>query len=48
MEQAFLNESGARAVCCWNAPDLPTIEALFAKAGVATDSVEEVVEYGGA
>ena len=45
MQQAFVNESKARAVCCWDAPSQEAIEELFEKASVATDSVEEVVEF---
>ncbi|MDJ0766167.1 MAG: hypothetical protein QNJ97_24505 [Myxococcota bacterium] len=47
MKQAFINKSEARAVCCWDAPDQLSVEALFTKAGIATASVEEVVEYPG-
>ena len=45
MKQAFVNESEARAVCCWDAPDQSTIEGLFSNAGINPTSVEEVVEY---
>ncbi len=45
MKQAFVNESQARAVCCWDAPDKTTIEGLFSLSGLEPTSVEEVVEY---
>ncbi len=45
MDTAYINEEKAQAVCCWNAPDRATIEGVFAKAGIGTESVEEVVEY---
>ncbi len=48
MDTAYINEAKAQATCCWNAPDRATIEAVFAKAGVTTELVEEVVQYAGA
>lgn len=45
MDTAYINEQKARATCCWNAPDRATIEGVFTKAGIAFESMEEVVEY---
>lgn len=45
MDKAYIDESKAQAVCCWNAPNLTEVENLFAKAGIATASIQEVVEF---
>ena len=45
MDQAYINESKAQALCCWDAPDRTTIEGVFTKAEVNIESIEEVVEY---
>ena len=47
MDQAYINESKAQALCCWDAPDRTTIEGVFTKAEVNIESIEEVVEYTG-
>ena len=47
MDQAYINESKAQALCCWDAPDRATIEGVFTKAEVNIESIEEVVEYTG-
>lgn len=48
MEQAYVKKYKDQAICCWDAPDRDTIEALFEKVGIVTESVEEVDVYGGA
>jgi hypothetical protein len=45
MDTAYINEEKAQATCCWDAPDRVTIEGVFSKAGIAFESIEEVVEY---
>ncbi len=45
MSNAYVNETDAHAVCCWEGPDRGSVEALFAKAGVATKIIDEVVEF---
>ncbi len=45
MDTAYINEEKAQATCCWNAPDKATIVGVFEKAGIATDTIQEVVEY---
>lgn len=45
MNNAYVNETDAHAVCCWDAPDLESVIDLFSKAGVSTKSVEEVIEF---
>ncbi len=47
MSQAFIIENKAQAVCVWNGPDRAAVEAVFAKAGVAIESIEQVTEYSG-
>ena len=45
MNRAYINAEKGQAICCWDAPDQKAIEELFAKAGVKTKSISEVVEY---
>ncbi len=45
MEKAYVDENKAQAVCCWNSPDLKSVEELFNKAGVNPESIQEVVEF---
>ncbi len=45
MEKAYIDEEKNQAICCWNAPDRKSIENLFAKAHVQTESIRQVVEY---
>ena len=45
MDNAYVDKSKAQAICCWNAPDQASIEDLFAKAGVATELIQEVEVY---
>ena len=45
MDNAYIDENKAQAVCCWNAPDKSSVEDLFSKAGVATQEIQEVVEF---
>ncbi len=47
MELAFVKKHKDQAICCWDAPDRETIEELFEKEGLVTESVEEVDVYGG-
>lgn len=45
MDKAYIDKAKGQAICCWEAPDRKSIEDLFAKAQVQTDSIREVVEY---
>ena len=45
MDNAYVDKSKAQAICCWDAPDLASIEDLFSRAGVATESIQEVEEF---
>ena len=45
MEKAFIDETNGQAICCWDAPDQKSVEDLFAKAQVETESIRQVVEY---
>lgn len=45
METAYVKKFKEQAICCWDAPDRDTVAALFEKAGVVTESVEEVEVY---
>jgi hypothetical protein len=47
METAYVKKYKDQAICCWDAPDRETIEGLFAKEGLITESVEEVEVYDG-
>ncbi len=45
MDNAYIDEDKAQALCCWNAPDKPSVEALFEKAGITTQEIQEVVQF---
>ena len=45
MDSAFVDKAAGQAVCVWDAPDRTSVEALFARAGVPTESVREVAVY---
>lgn len=45
MEQAYIDEKSGQAICCWNAPDLKSVEGMFAKANVQPESIREVSIY---
>ena len=45
MDNAYVDKSKAQAICCWDAPDQASIEDLFSRVGVATESIQEVEEY---
>ena len=47
MDKAYINESNGQAICCWDAPDQKSVEDLFAKAQVETESIKQVVLYSG-
>lgn len=47
MEIAYVKKFKEQAICCWDAPDRDAIEAVFEKAGLVTESVEEVEIYHG-
>jgi hypothetical protein len=45
MEKAYVDEENSQAICCWSAPDIKSVEDLFAKANVKVESIRTVVEY---
>jgi hypothetical protein len=45
MDNAYIDEENAQAICCWDAPDRESIEKIFSEAGVVTESVKEVKKY---
>ncbi len=45
MDKAYIDETKGQAICCWDAPDQKSVEDLFAKAQVETESIRLVVEY---
>jgi hypothetical protein len=45
MEKAYVDEENSQAVCCWSAPDIKSIQELFAKAKVKVESIRSVIEY---
>ena len=46
MDRGYIDTAANQAMCCWNAPDRPSVEGLFKKAGLRPESIREVVEYG--
>jgi hypothetical protein len=47
MDCAYIDRAANQAICCWDAPDRPSVEALFAKAGIKPESFREVTVYPG-
>ena len=47
METAYVDAAAGQAICCWDAPDRSSVEALFLKAGVKPERIREVVIYPG-
>ena len=47
MDKAYIDETTGQAICCWSAPDKKSVEDLFAKAQVETESIKQVVVYSG-
>jgi hypothetical protein len=47
MDCAFVDAAAGQAICCWDAPDRSSIESLFAKAGVSTETIREVTVFPG-
>lgn len=47
MDKAYIDEANGQAICCWSAPDKKSVEDLFAKAQVETESIKQVVVYSG-
>ena len=42
MDTAYIDAVAGQPICCWDAPDRKSIEALFAKAGYRPESIREV------
>lgn len=47
MDKAYIDEATGQAICCWSAPDKKSVEDLFTKAQVETESIKQVVVYSG-
>ncbi len=45
MDRAYVDEAAGQAICCWDAPDRTSVEALFAKAGLTPETIREVTVY---
>jgi len=45
MDKAYIDEAKGQAICCWEAPDLKSVENLFTKAHIHPESIREVTEY---
>ena len=46
MDRAYVDANANQAICCWNAPDRASVEALLVRAQVKPESIREVVEFG--
>ena len=47
MDNAYVDHAAGQAICCWDAPDKASVEALFAKAQIQPASIREVEVYSG-
>jgi hypothetical protein len=47
MDSAYVDEAAGVAMCVWDAPDRPSIEAVFVKAGVKPAAIREVTVFSG-
>lgn len=47
MDNAYVDHAAGQAICCWDAPDRASVEALFAKANVKPQAIREVEVYAG-
>jgi hypothetical protein len=47
MDIAYIDDTAGVAVCVWDAPDRPSLEAVFAKAGVRSETIRQVTVYSG-
>jgi hypothetical protein len=45
MDRAYVDEAAGQAICCWDAPDRDSVEALFQRAGVKPEKIREVAVY---
>jgi hypothetical protein len=45
MDRAYIDKGANQAICCWDAPDRGSVEALFARAQVRPQSIREVIEF---
>ncbi len=45
MDKAYIDEAKGQAICCWEAPDLKSVEDLFTKLHIHPESIREVTEY---
>ena len=47
MDSAYVDEAAGQAFCIWDAPDRSSIQSLFTRAGVKTETIREVAAYSG-
>ena len=47
MDCAYVDAAAGQAICCWDAPDRASVDALFSKAGVRPETIREVTVYPG-
>jgi hypothetical protein len=47
MDRAYVDHAASQAICCWEAPERASVEAVFAKANVKPESIREVTVYSG-
>jgi len=47
MDSAYVDKEAGQAFCVWDAPDRTSIESLFNRAGVETETIREVAAYSG-
>lgn len=47
LDNAYVDQAAGQAICCWEAPDRASVEALFAKARVSPEQIREVQVYPG-
>jgi hypothetical protein len=42
MDCAYVDAAAGQAICCWDAPDRASVDALFVKVGVKPETIREV------
>jgi hypothetical protein len=47
MDCAYVDAAAGQAICCWDAPDRASVDALFTKVGVKPETIREVTVYSG-
>lgn len=47
MDSAYVDKAAGVAMCVWDAPDRPSVEAVFAKAGGKPETIRQVAFCSG-